>query len=182
MSKIGVSKFHYAKMTTEDTASEPAEYGAVTAVPGLVSVNVEVASNTNTLYADNGPYETASSLGNVNLTVNLADLPLEVQSDLLGHTITAGQLDCKASDVAPYCAVMFEVLLGNGKKRCVKLYKGKFAEPNDQANTRGENVEFQTSEATAAFVQLKNNQMYKSTKDFDVDADTSAWYASVLPA
>lgn len=179
MSKIGVSNFHYAKMTTEDTATTAAVYeNTVTAVPGLVSVNVETTSNTATLYADNGPFETASSLGDVNLTVDLADLPLEVQADLLGHTLSSdGQLDCKSSDVAPYVAVMFEVLLANGKKRAVKLYKGKFAEPNDAANTRGENVEFQTSEATAAFVQLKNNQMYKSSKDFDAGADTSAWYS-----
>lgn len=183
MSKIGVSKFHYAKQTTEDTASAPAVYGTPVAVPGLVSVNVETTSNTATLYADNGPYETASSLGDVNLTVNLADLPLSVQADLLGHTLSAGgQLDSKASDVAPYCAVMFEFLLGNGKKRCVKLYKGKFTEPADAGNTRGENVEFQTSEATAAFVQLKNNQMYKSVQDFDADASTDSWYATVLPA
>jgi phi13 family phage major tail protein len=93
-----------------------------------------------------------------------------------------GQLDSKASDVAPYVGVAFEFLLGNGKKRCVKLWKGKFTEPADGAQTRGENVEFQTSEATAAFVQLKNNGMYKSTKDFDADASTDSWYASMLPA
>lgn len=177
MSKIGISNFHYAVMDTEETASSPATYDTVKAVPGLVSVNVETTSNTATLYADNGPYETAASLGDVNLTVDLADLPLEVQADLLGHTLTSGQLDSKASDVSPYTAVMFEFLMGNGKKRCVKLYKGKFTEPSDTAQTRGENVEFQTSEITASFVQLKNNGMYKSVKDFDADADTSAWYS-----
>ena len=183
MSKIGVSKFHYAKQTQEDTASEAARYDAMTAVPGLVSVNVETTSNTATLYADNGPFETAASLGDVNLTVDLADLDLSVQADLLGHTLGSdGQLDSKASDVVPYVGVAFEFLLGNGKKRCVKLYKGKFTEPADGAQTRGENVEFQTSEATAAFVQLKNNGMYKSTKDFDADASTDSWYASMLPA
>lgn len=184
MSKIGVSKFYYAKQTTEETASTPATYETPVAIPGLTSVNVETTSNTATLYADNGPYETATSLGDVNLTVNLADLPLSAQADLLGHTLdtTNNQLDSKASDAPPYVAVMFEFLLGNGSKRCVKLYKGKFTEPADSGQTRGENVEFQTSEATAAFVQLKNNGMYKSVKDFTASASTDSWYAAVLPS
>lgn len=184
MSKIGVSKFYYALQSQEETASAPATYATPVAVPGLTSVNVEVTSNTATLFADNGPYETATSLGDVNLTVNLADLPLSVQRDLLGHTLdtTSNQLDSKASDTPPYVAVMFEFLLGNGSKRCVKLYKGKFAEPADSANTRGENVEFQTSEITAAFVQLKNNGMYKSVKDFAASASTDSWYSAVLPS
>lgn len=182
MSKVGVSNFHYAKQTTEDTASSAATYGTVTAVAGTVSVDISPASNKATLYADNGPYETASALGEVTVTIDLADLPLAVQADLLGHTLTDGQLDSKVSDVAPYVAVMFEYLLGNGKKRCVKLYKGKFTEPSDTAQTKGENVEFQTFSVEAAFVQLKNNGMWKSTKDFDADASTASWYSSVLPA
>lgn len=182
MSKIGISKFHYAKQTTEETASAAAVYGTPVAVPGLVSANVAPAANKATLYADNGPYETASALGEVTLTVDLADLPLEVQADLLGHTLTDGQLDYKASDVAPYVAVLFEYLLGNGKKRCVKLYKGKFTEPTDEGTTKGENVEFQTSSVEASFVQLKNNSMWKSTKDFDANASTDSWYSAVLPS
>ena len=188
MSKIGISKFHYAKQTSEEVAGTPgtpAVYGTVKAVPGLVSIDVSVASNTATLYADNGPYETASSLGEISLTLNLADLPLDVQADLLGHTLDSTDTDSpqitkKASDVAPYVAVMFEFLLGDGTKRCVKLYKGKFAIPNENGQTRGENVEFQTSEITAAFVQLKNSQVYEDIKDFPASESTDSWYASVL--
>lgn len=177
MSKIGISNLHYAVMTTEDTASAAATYGTVTAVPGTVSANITPSSNKATLYADNGPYETASSLGEITLALDLADLDPDVQADLLGHTLASGQLDYAASDVAPYCAVMFEYLLGNGKKRCVKLYKGKFSEPADEGTTKGENVEFQTSSIEATFVQLKNNGLWKSTKDFDADASTAAWYS-----
>lgn len=177
MSKIGISNLHYAVQSTEETASAAAVYGTVKAVPGTVSANITPASNRATLYADNGPYETASSLGEITVALTLADLPLEVQADLLGHTLTDGQLDYKNSDVAPYVALMFEYLLGNGKKRCVKLYKGKFAEPSDEGTTKGENVEFQTSDIEASFVTLKNNGMWKSTKDFEANADTASWYS-----
>ena len=181
MSKIGVSNVHYALQTTEDTASSPATYGEIKAVPGLVSIEVTPESNTSTLYADNGPYETASSLGAVNVSIDLADLPLDVQADLLGHTYTSGTktLVKKASDVAPYACLMFEFMLANGDARCVKLYKGKFALPNDSGNTRGENVEFQTSNITASFVQLKNTKEWELVQD--ITGDTSSFYASVLP-
>lgn len=186
MSKVGISNFHYALQDTEDTASSPATYGTVKAVPGLVSVDVQTESNQNTLYADNGPYETASSLGSITVNIEMADLPLDVQADLLGHTLdtttaTNPKMTKKASDVAPNAAIMFEFLMGNGKKRAVKLYKGKFGEPNDTGNTRGENIEFQTSSISATFVQLKNNKVYEDMADFEANADTSAWYASVLP-
>lgn len=186
MSKIGVSNFHYAKQTAEDTATSAATYEQnPIAVPGLVSVDVQVSSNTNTLYADNGPFETASSLGEINLTVDLADVPLSVQADLLGHTLdtttaTNPKLTKKSSDVAPYVAVMFEFLMADGKKRCVKLYKGKFAEIPETGQTRGENVDFQTTQATASFVQLKNNKVFEDVADFASDASTDSWYAAVL--
>lgn len=184
MSKIGVSKLYYAKQTTEETASAAAVYATPVAVPGLVSINVAPSANKATLYADNGPYETASTLGEITVSLDLADLPLSVQADLLGHTLdsTTNQLDSKSSDVAPYVALLFEFLMGNGKKRCVKLYKGKFAEPTDEGQTKGESVEFRTNAIEASFVQLKNNSMWKSTKDFDADASTDSWYAAVLPS
>lgn len=182
MSKIGVKNVHYAKQTTEDTATSPAVYGEVKAVPGLVSMEVAPESNTATLYADNGPYETASSMGAVNVTIDLADLPLEVQADLLGHTYDSQTktLDKKTTDVAPYVALMFEFTLANGENRCVKLYKGKFALPTESGNTKGENVEFQTSQISASFVQLKNNAAWETVQD--IAGDTSAFYSSVLPA
>lgn len=178
MSKIGISNLHYAKQTTEETASSAATYGTVVAVPGTISADITPASNTAVLFADNGPYESAASLGEVNVQLTTADMPLSVLADLLGHTLDeqTGQLDFKASDTAPYVALMFEFLLGNGQKRCVKLYKGKFAEPGDNATTKGENVEFQTYDISGSFVQLKNNGMWKSVKDFAANADTSAWY------
>lgn len=182
MSKIGIKNFHYAKQTAEDTATTPATYGEVKSVPGLVSVEVTPESNTATLYADNGPYETASSMGAVNVTIDLADIDLDVQADLLGHTYDAEtkKLDKKTTDVAPYVALMFEFTLANGDNRCVKLYKGKFSLPSESGNTKGENVEFQTSQITASFVQLKNDARWETVQD--ITGDTSAFYTSVLPA
>lgn len=182
MSKIGIRNLHYAKQTTEDTASSAAVYGNITAVPGLVSIEVSPESNTATLYADNGPYETAASMGSVNVSMDLADIDLQTQADLLGHTYNSSTktLDKKTTDAAPYVALMFEFAMANGKTMCVKLYKGKFTLPTENGQTKGENVEFQTSSIEASFVQLKNNAMWETVKEYAAGADTSDFYSDVL--
>lgn len=171
MSKIGISNFHYAKQTAEETASADATYDTTTAVPGLVSIEVSTEATQNVLYADNGPYESSSAMGAINVTIDLADLPMSVQADLLGHTYdsTNKTLVKKTSDTAPYVAILFEFLMGNGSKRCVKLYKGRFAEPTQSGQTKGENVEFQTNQITASFVALKGKANNAGKWEFDQD-------------
>ena len=186
MSKIGISKFHYAVQTAEDSATADATYGTAKAVPGLVSIEVTTEAQSNTLYADNGPYETASAMGAVNVSIDLADLPLEVQADLLGHTYdsTNKTLIKKASDNAPYAAILFEFLMGNGVKQAVKLYKGKFSEPAQNGQTKGENVEFGTNSITAQFVQLKgkdgNAGKWEFLQEFAANASTDAFYSAPI--
>lgn len=185
MSKIGISNFHYSKMNTEDTATSDPVYGQAVKVPGMVSINVETESNTAELYADNMLYEVATSQGKVNVSLDLADLPMDVQADLLGHTYddTAHTLIKRSSDVPPYVAIQFEFLMGNGKKRCVTLYKGKFAIPAQAGQTKGENVEFQTSSITASFAALKggakNKEKWEHDQDFDVAASTDSYYTAI---
>lgn len=187
MSKIGISKFHYAVQTAEDSATADATYGTTKAVPGLVSIEVTTEAQSNTLYADNGPYETASAMGAVNVSIDLADLPLDVQADLLGHAYTETPdktLVKKASDNAPYVAIMFEFLMGSGVKQCVKLYKGKFSEPAQNGQTKGENVEFGTNSITAQFVQLKgkdgNAGKWEFLQEFAANASTDAFYTAPI--
>ena len=124
-------------------------------------------------------------MGKINVAVDLADLDMPTQAALLGHTYdsTAKTLVKKTTDTAPYVALMFEFLMGNGKKRVTTLYKGKFAIPTQSGQTKGENVEFQTSQISASFVQLKgaggNTARWEHDADYDADASTDAAYSAV---
>ena len=182
--KIGVKKFYYAKQTTEDTASSAAVYGTPVAVPGLRSVGVDVESETNTLFADDGPYETAVALGEITVSIELAELPLSVQADLLGHTYdsTNNTLVSKSSDNPPNVAIMFSGTTSDGGCRCVKLYKGKFSEPSDEYATKEDSVEYQLQSIEGKFVALKNNSEYKLMQDFASGESTDSFFANVLPA
>lgn len=181
MSRVGVSNFYYAVLT-QDTIAGVA-YDAPVRIPGLISVSISPASNTNTLYADNGPAEVAESLGEVTVEVDLKDLTIEHQSALLGHTSSGGIMVSAAGDVAPYVAILFEGLKANGKKKFVKLLKGKFAIPNDSYETKKDNVTFQTDKISGKFVIRDFDSKWKYTAEEDA-ADYVAsvganWFTSV---
>lgn len=182
--KVGVNKFYYAKQTVEDQADSAATYSSPTAVPGLRTVVRTVESNTNTLYADNGPYDTDSAMGDITVSLELAELPLDVQADLLGGTYdnTNKTITRKSNDTSKYVAIMFEGTMADGSKRCVKLYKGKFGIPDDSYKTKEENIEWQPETIEGKFVALKDTKTWEFVQDFGSADDDSAFFASVLPA
>lgn len=188
MSKIGIGKFHYAVQSAghEDSATADAQYEAAVAVPGLVSVDVQTESEMNTLYADDIAYETAQSAIKITLNLDMADCPLQMQADLLGHTYDAQTKEMikKGSDTSKYAAVMFEFHMANGSTQCVKLYKGKFSEVAQTGNTRGENVDFQTNTLTGEFVALKgkanNAGKWQFLKEYASGESTDAFYTAPI--
>lgn len=181
MSRVGVSNFYYAKLTQDTT--EGIAYDAPVRIPGLISISITPASNTNTLYADNGPAEVAESLGEITVEVDLKDLTIEHQAALLGHTASGGVMTSAAADVAPYVAILFEGLKANGKKKFVKLLKGKFAIPADSYETKKDSVTFQTDKISGKFVIRDYDSKWKYTAEED-SADYVAsvgtnWFTSV---
>ena len=186
MAKVGISKLHYAIVSTEDTPTSNPVYSTIKAPSvGLISVDLSVENNTVSLYADNMVWETENSQSNINFSGSIADFPMQAQADLLGHTYnsTDETLIKKSSDTAPYVALGFEFLQSNGKKLCVWLYKGKFAEPNMAGQTKGENTEYQPYDFSATFAALKgsgdNTGRWLYMQEFDATDSTDTFYASV---
>jgi len=165
MSKIGVSGARYA-IQTVDTGST-LTYSAPVLLPGIVEVDVKTAKDQATLYADNGPFDSASALGDISVDIEVADLSLEAYAALLGHTITAGVMTSNANDTAPYVALGFVGQKANGKNRWVWLLKGQFAEPDDTFKTKADKIDFQTMKLTGAFIITTKNGNWKKTTDED---------------
>lgn len=184
--QVGVKNLYYAKMTTEDTATTAPVYGDMNPllVGKLTEIGVEVETEEASIYADDAKYDEASAITDITVSINVAELPLEAQAELLGHTISNGVMDAKSDDTAPYVGLAFEFTKKNGKKRFVKLYKGMFKEVSEQGTTQGQNIEFQAKALEASFLPLKNNKLWKKIADeeaADYDATTgTAWYASML--
>lgn len=191
MALIGCDNFHFAVMTTEETKTAAATYddkSGMTPIPGLIKISITPQTNSNTLYADNGPALVATSLGEVDVSLNVADLTPDVLAKLLGHTYdeTKKTVVYNANDVAPYVAIGFAAQMNGGDKtRFVKLFKGKFTEPADEPQTKGASVEFQTPTITGKFVKLTNSGVWKKTQDAEnaeVTTVAETFFKTVLDA
>jgi len=183
MAIVGVSNFHYAKQLTDTLTGTT--YDAVKKISGVVNLDVKPGSSSATLYADNGPADTATTLGEIAVSIELKELPLEDQAALLGHTLAAGVMTSKTSDVAPYVAIAFEGLKSNGKKRYVKLLKGMFQEPDDSYKTKDDKVNFQTGKIEGKFIMRTYDEQWKRTADEEsadyLPATGTAWYTAIEP-
>lgn len=185
MAKLGISNVHYALMSTEDSATANPAYGQIKKPScGLISVDLNVNTNKADLYADNILWATETVFQNAEMTINVADLPMDMQADLLGHTYDSDNktLIKKASDVAPYFAIGFEFLTTTGKL-AVWMYKGKTQPASMSGNTKGENTEYGTNEMQATFAALKgagdNTARWQYCKEFGANESTDSFYATI---
>ena len=192
--RIGCDHFVYAKMTTEDTATTAPVYADPVNAPGVISININPNAASETLFADDGPYDVATTLGKDQVEINKAALKTSEKADLLGHTIAAnGGILYGDSDVPPWAAIGFRTLKSNGMYRFVWLYKGKFTDPEDNNETKGDSINFQTDTIKGQFVKLNNETVvdkagtkrriwkYELDADYeDADATTIAsWFTKV---
>lgn len=176
--RIGCDHLVYAIMTTEDSPTAAPVYGEVKAAPGVISININPNSSQETLFADDGPYDTATTLGRVDVAINKAELTTENKADLLGHEVDSnGAVVYSDNDVPPWVAIGFRTLKSNGKYRYVWLYKGKFTDPEDNNETKGDSINFQTDTINGQFVKLTHpitvNGKEKRPWKYEIDADNA---------
>lgn len=183
--RIGCDNLVYALMTTEDTPEAAPVYGDVKTAPGVISVNINPNTSLATLFADDGPMEVASTLGNIDVAINKAELTTENKADLLGHTVDEnGGIAYADSDVPPWVAIGFRTLKSNGKYRYVWLYKGKFTDPEDNNETKADSINFQTDTINGQFVKLNYpvtvGGVPKRLWKYEMDADNTEAKADVM--
>jgi len=179
--QVGLSSVHYAIMTED--ISTGTTYGTPKPIPGAIAANIEPAVTSTTLYTDDGPDEVANALGEITVTLQVKDLPLETQADLLGYEAPSGGVTIRyADDVAPYVALGFKSLKSDGDYRYVWLYKGKFESPEENFKTKEENIEFQTPTITGKFVKRVSDDQWQNIGD---EGDTGftagdTWFDAVV--
>lgn len=160
----GIKKLVYAIMTDELLET----YGAVKEAPPVININVDPKVDVATLYANNKPVETDSAVGDIAVDFETQDMPLEVQSDILGHALDplTGTLTYNIADKAPYIALGYERTKGNGKSRYVWLHKVKFQEIKEEVKTKEGKVTFQTPKVSGLAI-ANNNGDWKKVGDED---------------
>lgn len=179
MATIGLKNLYWAELTDEATQT----YGTPVKLSPAIEANIEIPTESATLYGDDRAVEAADSLGDIEIELNVADLLPEHYVLLLGKTKNAdGVIIDKIDDVAPYGALLFEMPKADGNKKMWSYYKTKFQVPGTEATTKGDSVEFQTQTINGkAFPNTAGQyRVWIDTSDADTDAAVAdAWYTSV---
>ena len=181
MAKIGLNNFRYGFLTEADDGTP--SYGGAKKPAKAISCSVDISNNEAKLYADDGLAESDTSFQSGTVTMGIDEEDQNTMADLLGHTIDAGgEMIRNAYDVAPYVGlgrVVVKMVNGVYKYKVEFLHKVKFGEPSQEDTTRGESVEFGTSEIEGQVSQLANGDWSK-TKTFDTKADAIAYLEGLL--
>lgn len=167
MAKIGLNNFRYSVLT-EAADGTPSYAGAVKPAKA-VSCSVSVDNNDAKLFADDGLAESDTSFAGGSVTMGIDEDDLTTMAALLGHTISEGEIVRNAEDVAPYVGlgrIVTKMVNGAYKYKVEILYKVKFAEPSQENNTKGESIEFGTTEIEGTVNALANGDWSKA-KQFD---------------
>ena len=173
MAKIGLTNFRYS-ILTEGSDGSPIFDGPHT--PGhAISCSVEISNNDATLYGDDTVIEKDTSFQSGTVTMGIDKDDVETMSTLLGHTVdeTSGVMSRNANDTAPYVGlgrVITKMVGGEYKYTVEILYKVKFAEPSQEDTTKGESIEFGTTEIEGTVSALKSG-LWSEQKTFTSKED-----------
>lgn len=183
MADIGLTKLHYAIMTTEETATNAPVYETPKRLVGVNSVSVSPENETATLYGDNTALATVSKTKKRTITLEVADLPPEDRAAILGHTYnsTTKVMSVNGDDKPPYVAIMYEKNNHKGQNEYHVFYKGKFSPAQEDSNTEGESLEFGLASLEGEFVARIDNGKVEDVKlaEGTDTATATAFFASV---
>ena len=186
MAKIGLKNFLFGILTEETDGS--ATYGTAQKPAKAISCKVDISNNDAKLYADDALAESDTTFQSGTCTLGIDDEDDATLATLLGHEYTNGEIVRNAQDIAPYVGlgrVVTKVVGGVYKYKVEFLRKVKFSEPSQENNTRGESVEFGTSEIVGQVASLANGD-WSASKTFNTMAEAQAYlnsfFGSATPA
>ena len=181
MAKIGLNNFRYSVLT-EGNDGTPSYAGAYKPAKAI-SCSVSVTNNNAVLYADDAVAESDTSFQTGTVTIGIDDEDQATMAVLLGHSVDAGgEMVRSSNDLAPYVGfgrIVNKMVGGVHKYKVEFLYKVKFGEPSQDDTTKGETLEFSTTEMEGQIATLADGR-WSVTKTFDTQADALAYLEGLL--
>lgn len=186
MAKIGLRNFLFGILT--EGSDGTATYGEAQKPAKAISCSVSITNNEATLYADDSLAESDTSFQSGTVTLGIDDDNDIMLATLLGHTITNGEIECNSSDAAPYVGlgrIITKMVGGVYKYKVEFLRKVKFSEPSQEDNTKGESLEFGTTEIEGTVATLADGR-WRAAKTFNTMPEAQAYlesfFGSATPA
>lgn len=178
MAKIGLKNLLFGVLTEGETAT----YGTAVKPAKAVSCTVDITNNDVKFYADDALAESDTSFQSGSVTLTVDDDDQTVMGTLLGHEVSQGVMVRNADDVAPYVGlgrIITKMIGGVLKYKVEFLCKVKFSEPSQSDNTKGETLEFGTTELSGTVACLANGDWSK-TQTFDTLAAAQTYLAGLF--
>lgn len=158
---IGVRNPYIAIMNNPDVDEK--DYAIPVKLAKAVSLKLSPKVNSATLYADDGPAETASVIGEIDVELELDKITTDKQALILGNKIDSnGVLISSTDDTPPYLALGFQIST-TGMNKYTWLYKGKFEQMDEDVKTQGEKIDYQTPKAKATFLKRAVDNRWKAS-------------------
>lgn len=181
MAKIGLNNFRYG-ILTEASDGTPS-YGGAKKPAKAISCSVDISNNSAMLYADDALAESDTSFQSGTVTIGIDNEDQATMAELLGHEVDAsGEMIRNAEDTAPYVGlgrIIVKMVGGVYYYKVEFLHKVKFSEPSQEDNTKGESLEFSTSEMEGTVATLANGDWSK-TKTFTTKTDALSYLEGLL--
>ena len=146
MATIGLRDLYRAPITIGTSGAE--EYGTPVRMAKAISAELSVEVAEAILYADDGADEVVKEFVSGEITLNVNDLLPADLAALLGQKQDTDKVVYGSdSDEAPYTAIGFRAKKAGGTYKYIWLYKVKFAIPDENYTTKGDSIEFTTSQS-----------------------------------
>jgi phi13 family phage major tail protein len=180
MAKIGLNNFRYGLLTEAEDGTP--SYDGAKKPARAIDCKVSIENNTAELYADDTLAESDYTFKKGTVTLTIDEDDDTIMAEILGHTITEGEMVRKDTDVAPFVGlgrILTKIVNSVYKYKVEFLPKVKFAEPSQEDATKGETVEFKTSTLEGTVMKLADGSWSK-TKTFTDKAEAIAYLEGLL--
>lgn len=184
--KIGVQDVVYAVMVPgSDVAGGTATYGTVKPLAGVGKISINPNGSITRLAGDNNAaLHTVNSVGKKDVALDLADIDPAALAEILGHTAVGSGVVDNSLDIAPDIALGFKILhTGTSVYTYTWLYKGKFMEPDESVDTKGDTISMQRVSLKGEFtdlISIPGQWRYKDRTPSMSAGLIAAFFASVI--
>lgn len=189
MAYIGLQHVVAAKLGTETDGSAPTYQSGGMVIGKAMAANLTLNRNDNPLYADDAEAENDNGVVGGTIEINIDDLSIEARKFVLGEEeVTTGTGNSATTEywtteeAAPYVGVGYlRVRRKNGTTSYEALWypKVQFGENNENASTKGQQIEWQTPTIIGRIMGVRPDSTlkakFRARKTFETLAAAVAW-------
>lgn len=167
MPRIGVDMLFYAKVISDN--AEGTVYGTPVRLEGVNNIGYNPNTQSASYDADDGTYVSYSADGEVQTTLEVANLDPTIYADIMGLKMEGGIIKEGASDNAPEIAIGFRSQKSDGSYRFIWITKGKCQKQQENYTTKGgSGITFQPT----SIVHIAENRASDGVKRIQLDSNS----------